>query len=67
MVDPSSAVNVCSQNFLEKLQDNDITIPLLEEPTFHIIAYDSSSKKLLGLVTRIVTLGLRIAQANFML
>ena len=51
MVDLGSAVNVCSQNFLQQLESNDVTISSLEEPSFRIRSYDSLTKKPLGFVT----------------
>lgn len=64
MVYPRSAVNVCSKNLLQ-LQYNDIKITPLEEPNFHIRAYDSSSRNPLRLVTLLVTLHHWIIEKNF--
>lgn len=55
MVDNGSVVNVCSNHFLTQLQEKGVDFPPLEEATFIIWAYDSSSKKPLGITTLSIT------------
>lgn len=65
IVDNVSAMNVCSNYFLTQLQEKDVTIPPLEEAIFKIRAYDSSSKKPLGIATIMITTGVRTIPAKF--
>jgi len=65
MVDNGSAMNVCSNHFLTQLQEKGVTIPPLEEATFKIRAYDSSSKKPIGIATIMITTGVRTIPAKF--
>ena len=64
MVDNGSTINVCSKWFLSQLQENGVVIPPLEEATFKLWAYDSSSKKPLSIATILITTGVRIISAK---
>lgn len=57
LVDNRSTVNVCSHKFFIQLKEKDVEVTPLEEDTFKIRAYDNSSKKLVGIVTILVTTG----------
>lgn len=60
LVDNGLVVNVCSHKFLVQLQEKDVKIPPLEEAIFEIRSYDSSSKKLMGITTIPITIGVKI-------
>jgi len=65
MVDNCLDMNVFSHHFLIQLQEKGIEIPPLEEATFKIRAYDSSSKKLVGISTIMITTGVRTIASKF--
>jgi len=60
LVDNGLAVNVCSHKFLIQFQKKGVEIPPLEETTFRIRAYDSSSKNPIGITKILVTTRVKI-------
>lgn len=60
-----STINECSNHFLTQVQEKGVDIPPLEEATFRIQAYDSSSKKPLGIATIMITTGFWTIVAKF--
>lgn len=65
MVDNGSTIKMCSNNFLSQLQEKDIEVPPLEEATFKITTYDSSSKKPFGITIIMITIRVKTIAAKF--
>jgi len=61
-IDNGSAINVCSHKVFIQLQEKGVEIPPFEDATFIIRAHDTSSKKLVGIATILVTIGVRIVE-----
>lgn len=65
LVDNGSIINVCSHKLLNQIKEEGIHIPPLDEATFWIRAYDSSSKKPLRIATVLITTRVRKITTKF--
>lgn len=65
LVDNGSIANIYSNKILTQIKEKSIQIPPLDEFTFQIWAYDSSSKNPIGIAIIMVTIGVTIIAAKF--
>lgn len=57
--------DLLSYKFLQDIENNGITIPLMDEPILHIRGFDNVSNRSLGIISLLVHLGTKIVQSLF--
>lgn len=65
LVDNGSTINIFSHKCFLQIQEKGVKLTPLEEATFIIKVYDSSSKKLMEITTILITTGVKILATQF--